>query len=141
MKTPEEVAFEEQVVLSLKNGETRIGNVIQLSEDITTIQVYEGTSGLHMTEVKTEFIGKPLRLKLAPSMLGRVFNGVGEAIDGLEEIEYVEERDINSKPINPVSRTYPRNYIETGISCIDGLMTLIRGQKLTLLTGRDIKHK
>ncbi len=140
MKTPEGIAFEEQVVLSLKNGEKRIGNVIKLSEEITTIQVYEGTSGISTTDIKTEFIGKPLMLKLAPTMLGRVFNGVGEAIDGLEEIGYVLERDINSKPMNPVARKYPRNYIETGISTIDGLMTLIRGQKLPIFSGSGINH-
>lgn len=140
MKTPEGVSFEEQVVLSLKNGEKRIGNVIKLSDDITTIQVYEGTSGINTCDVKTEFIGKPLMLKLAPTVLGRIFNGVGESIDGLEEIEYVVERDINSKPINPVSRKYPRNYIETGISTIDGLMTLIRGQKLPIFSGSGINH-
>ena len=69
IKTPEDVAFEEQVILNLKNGEKRIGNVIKLSEDITTIQVYEGTSGINTTDVKTEFVGKPLMLKLAPTML------------------------------------------------------------------------
>ena len=73
MKTPEEIAFEEQVVLSLKNGEKRIGNVIKLSEGITTIQVYEGTSGIHTGDVKTEFTGKPLMLKLAPTMLRQSF--------------------------------------------------------------------
>lgn len=140
IKTPEGVSFEEQVVLNLKNGEKRIGNVIKLSDDITTIQVYEGTSGINISDVKTEFIGKPLMLKLAPTMLGRVFNGVGEAIDGLENIEYVTQRDINSKPINPASRKYPRNYIETGISTIDGLMTLIRGQKLPIFSGSGINH-
>jgi len=71
---------------------------------------------------------------------GRVFNGVGEAIDGLEEIEHTQERDINSKPINPVSRKYPRNFIETGISTIDGLMTLIRGQKLPIFSGSGVNH-
>ncbi len=140
IKTPPDVSFEEQVILVLKNGEKRIGNVIYLSEDITTIQVYEGTNGISMQETKTEFRGKPLMLKLAPTMLGRVFNGVGQAIDGLEEIEYKEERDINSKPMNPVSRKYPRNYIETGISTIDGLLTLIRGQKLPIFSGSGINH-
>lgn len=140
IKTPTDVSFEEQVVLILKNGERRIGNVIKLSDDITTIQVYEGTSGIGVYDTQAEFLGKPLMLKLAPTMLGRVFDGSGQAIDGLEEIEYVEERDINSKPINPVSRKYPRNYIETGISTIDGLMTLIRGQKLPIFSGSGINH-
>lgn len=140
IKTPQGVSFEEQVVLVLRNGEKRIGNVIKLSSDITTIQVYEGTDGIGLKEVKTEFTGKPLMLKLAPTMLGRVFNGIGEPIDGLEDIYYEIERDINSKPINPVSRKYPRNYIETGISSIDGLMTLIRGQKLPIFSGSGINH-
>lgn len=140
IKTPPGVSFEEQVILILKNGEKRIGNVIKLSSDITTIQIYEGTDGINIKDVKTEFTGKPLMLKLAPTMLGRVFNGIGEPIDGLEDIYYEIERDINSKPINPVSRKYPRNYIETGISSIDGLMTLIRGQKLPIFSGSGINH-
>ena len=74
IKTPEGVSFEEQVILVLKSGEKRIGNVIKLSNDITTIQVYEGTDGINTKDVKTEFVGKPLMLKLAPTMLGRVFN-------------------------------------------------------------------
>lgn len=73
IRTPEEVAFEEQVILTLKNGEQRIGNVIKLSEDITTIQVYEGTSGMNKVDIRTEFIGKPLMLKLAPTMLRSCF--------------------------------------------------------------------
>lgn len=140
IKTPPDVSFEEQVILVLKNGEKRIGNVIYLSDEITTIQVYEGTNGISIQDTKTEFKGKPLMLKVAPTMLGRVFNGVGQAIDGLEEIEYREERDINAKPINPVCRKYPRNYIETGISTIDGLLTLIRGQKLPIFSGSGINH-
>ena len=140
IKTPPGIAFEEQVILTLKNGEKRIGNVIKLSKDITTIQVYESTDGININDVKTEFTGKPVTLKLAPTMLGRVFNGIGEPIDGLENIYYEIERDINSKPINPVSRRYPRNYIETGISTIDGLLTLIRGQKLPIFSGSGINH-
>lgn len=140
IKTPEGISFEEQVILILKDGEKRIGNVIKLSSDITTIQVYEGTDGISINDIKTEFIGKPVMLKLAPTMLGRVFNGIGEPIDGLEDIYYELERDINSKPINPVSRKYPRNYIETGISTIDGLLTLIRGQKLPIFSGSGINH-
>lgn len=140
IKTPQGVSFEEQVILTLKNGEKRIGNVIKLSDNITTIQVYESTDGININDVKTEFTGKPVTLKLAPTMLGRVFNGIGEPIDGLENIYYEIERDINSKPINPVSRRYPRNYIETGISTIDGLLTLIRGQKLPIFSGSGINH-
>ena len=140
IKTPKDVAFEEQVTLVLKNGEKRLGNVVRLNEDITTIQVYQGTSGLSNKAVKTSFKGKPLMLKLSPNMLGRVFNGTGEPIDGLGKLDAVVERDINSNPINPMAREYPRNYIQTGISSIDGLMTLIRGQKLPIFSGSGINH-
>ena len=140
IKTPKDVAFEEQVKIVLKNGEQRLGNIIRLDEDITTIQVYEGTSGIGNKEVKTSFRGKPLMLKLSPNMLGRIFNGTGEPIDGLGKIDSDIERDINSSPINPMAREYPRNYIQTGISSIDGLMTLIRGQKLPIFSGSGINH-
>lgn len=140
IKTPKDVAFEEQVTIVLKNGEKRLGNVVRLDENITTIQVYKGTSGIGNKEVKTSFKGKPLMMKLSPNMLGRIFNGTGEPIDGLGELDAEIERDINSNPINPMAREYPRNYIQTGISTIDGLMTLIRGQKLPIFSGSGINH-
>lgn len=140
IKTPKDVSFEEKVIIELKNGEKRIGNIIKLDDDITTIQVYEGTTGMNTNSVKTEFTGEPLMVNLSRYMLGRVFNGIGEPIDGLGKIEPEIRRDINSTPINPVSREYPRNYIQTGISAIDGLMTLIRGQKLPIFSGSGINH-
>lgn len=140
IKTPKDASFEEQVTLLLKNGEKRVGNIVRLDEDITTIQVYEGTNGIGNNEVKTSFKGKPLMIKLSPNMLGRVFNGVGDPIDGLGKLDVITERDINSNPINPMAREYPRNYIQTGISSIDGLMTLIRGQKLPIFSGSGINH-
>lgn len=140
LKTPKSVAFDEQVTLVLKNGEKRLGNVVRLDENITTIQVYEGTTGIQSKEVKTEFKGKPLMLKLSPNMLGRIFDGTGTPIDGLGNLDAELERDINSNPINPMAREYPRNYIQTGISSIDGLMTLIRGQKLPIFSGSGINH-
>ncbi len=140
IKTPKDVAFEEQVILELKNGEQRVGNVVRLDENITTIQVYKGTAGIRNKEVKTTFKGKPLMMKLSPNMLGRIFNGTGEPIDGLGKLDADIERDINSNPINPMAREYPRNYIQTGISSIDGLMTLIRGQKLPIFSGSGINH-
>ena len=126
--------------LILKNGERRLGNIIRLDDDITTIQVYEGTNGIDTKEVSSVFMGEPLKLKLSPSMLGRIFDGTGNPIDDLGEIEACVERDINSSSINPVSRKYPRNFIQTGISTIDGLMTLIRGQKLPIFSGSGINH-
>ncbi len=140
MRTPNEISYNEQVELILKNGERRIGNVIALDEDIAVIQVYEGTDGINIEGVKTELHGKPLQVKLSKDCLGRVFNGCGEPKDGLGELNNYIERDINGIAMNPVSRTYPRNYIETGISAIDGLMTLIRGQKLPIFSGSGINH-
>lgn len=140
IKTPKDASFEEQVELVLPSGEIRLGNVITLSEDATVIQVYEGTNGMNSKGIKTEFTGKPLKLKLSKEMLGRIFDGAGRPIDGLGEILVQEERAIDGNPINPVAREYPKNFIETGISAIDGLMTLIRGQKLPIFSGSGINH-
>ena len=140
LKTPNNISYNEQVELILKSGERRIGNVIILNEDITVIQVYEGTDGINIDGVKTELNGKPLQIKLSKDMLGRVFDGVGNPVDNLGEITNYIERDINGFSMNPISRKYPRNYIETGISAIDGLMTLIRGQKLPIFSGSGINH-
>lgn len=113
---------------------------MRLDDDITTIQVYKGTNEINIKDVKVEFMGEPLKLKLSEKMLGRVFDGAGNPIDGLGEIEEDITRDINSNPINPIARQYPRNYIHTGISAIDGLITLIRGQKIPIFSGSGINH-
>lgn len=140
LKTPKDIVFNEQVELILPNNEIRLGNVISMDENITTIQVYEGTNGISLDATKTVLKGKPISIKLSEKMLGRIFDGVGRPIDGLGEVISDIERDINGSSINPVSREYPRNYIETGISTIDGLMTLIRGQKLPIFSGSGINH-
>lgn len=140
IKTPKGISYNDQVELILKNGEKRIGNVITLNKDITVIQVYEGTDGIDTQEIKTILKGESLKVKLSKDMLGRVFNGIGEPIDGLGDVENYISRDINGVQMNPVSRKYPRNFIETGISAIDGLMTLIRGQKLPIFSGSGINH-
>ena len=140
IKTPKGISFEEQVEITLKNGEKRTGNVLRLDDDITTIQVYKGTNEINIKNVRTEFMGDPLKIKLSPLMLGRVFDGAGKPIDGLGEIETNITRDINSNPINPIARKYPRNYIHTGISSIDGLITLIRGQKIPIFSGSGLNH-
>ena len=111
-----------------------------LNEDITVIQVYQGTNEMNLKGVKVELEGKPLQIKLSKEMLGRVFNGSGKPIDGLGEIESNISRNISGKAINPIARQYPRNFIETGISAIDCLMTLIRGQKLPIFSGSGINH-
>ncbi len=140
LKTPKDVSFDEEVQIILPNNETRLGNVITVDEDITTIQVYEGTNGISTNSTKTMLKGKPLTVSLSEEMLGRIFDGTGKPIDGLGEIVPEVERSINGASINPISREYPRNYIETGISSIDGLLTLIRGQKLPIFSGSGINH-
>ncbi|MBR3512617.1 MAG: V-type ATP synthase subunit B [Clostridia bacterium] len=140
IETPKEISYNEQVELILKSGEHRLGNVISVTEKITTIQVYEGTEGINIKDTKVILKGKPITLKLSEDMLGRIFDGTGKPIDDFGLLNSSIEREINGSPINPVSRTYPRNFIETGISSIDGLITLIRGQKLPIFSGSGINH-
>lgn len=140
IKTPKDASFDEQVVLVLENGETRMGNITVLNQEIATIQVYEGTSGICLDHTKTILKGEPMMLSLSEEMLGRVFDSMGRPIDGLEEIPTRIRKNVNASAINPVSRQYPRNVIETGISAIDGLMTLIRGQKLPIFSSSGLPH-
>lgn len=134
------ICFDEMAELVLSNGEVRHGRVIQLEGDRAVIQVFEGTNGIALGNVSTTFEGKPMEMPLGEELLGRVFNGAGAPIDGLGEIFAEKTADINGAPINPVAREYPRNYICTGISSIDGLITLIRGQKLPIFSGSGIPH-
>ncbi len=122
------------------SGKTRVGKVIMLEEGKAVVQVFEGTADLDLPGTKVRFLGKPLEMGLSPDMLGRVFDGLGRPRDGLGEMIAKEKRDINGSPINPVSRVYPRNFIQTGISAIDGMMTLIRGQKLPIFSGDGLPH-
>ena len=115
-------------------------DIVEISGEKAILQVFEGTKGLSLTNTKTSFTGKPMELALSEEMLGRVFSGSGKPIDGLGDIYPEKFADINGKPLNPVSRTYPRNYIRTGISSIDCLMTLIRGQKLPIFSGSGLSH-
>ena len=134
------VAYDEIASLQLSDGSKRLGRVVQMEGDKVILQVFEGTSGLSLENVRTEFHGKPLELPLSTEMLGRVFNGAGRPIDGLGPVFAEKSGDINGRALNPVARTYPRNYIHTGISSIDCLMTLIRGQKLPIFSGSGLSH-
>lgn len=135
-----DVGFEEVVELRLPSGEIRHGRVIEIQGSIVAIQVFEGTQGIGLNDVHTIFGGHPLELPLSLEILGRVFNGAGQPIDGLGQVFSSVKRDINGSPLNPVARVYPRNYIQTGISSIDVLATLIRGQKLPIFTGAGLPH-
>ncbi len=132
--------YEEMVSLCLDDGSSRTGRIVKIDGDKVVIQVFEGTRGISMTNVRTVKSGHPMEMKLSPEISGRVFDGLGRPKDGLGEIYPQCSRDVNGAPINPVSRVYPRNYINTGISSIDALTTLIRGQKLPIFSGSGMKH-
>lgn len=134
------IAYEEIAELVLEDGTKRLGRVVQIEGDKVILQVFEGTSGLSLENTKTVFKGKPLEIPLSTEMLGRVFNGAGRPIDGLGNVFAEKFSDINGRALNPVARKYPRNYIHTGISSIDCLMTLIRGQKLPIFSGSGLSH-
>ena len=134
------VSFDEVAEIKLDDGTERIGRVVEMSGDKVVLQVFEGTKGLSLKNTKTSFTGKPLEIPLSKDILGRVFNGSGKPIDNLGYIYPEKFADINGKPLNPVSRIYPRNYIRTGISSIDCLMTVIRGQKLPIFSGSGLSH-
>lgn len=133
-------SYEEMVTVTLDSGEKRIGRIIEILGDMAVIQVFEGTSGLSLTNTTTRFMGYPMRLPLSKEMLGRTLDGIGRPIDGLGDYFADEVRDVNGQPINPVSREYPQNFIQTGISSIDCLTTLIRGQKLPIFSGDGMPH-
>lgn len=134
------VAYDEIARIRLSDGTERIGRVVELAGDKAVLQVFEGTNGISLTNTKTVFSGKPLEIPLAAEMLGRVFNGAGKPVDGLGAVFPEKMGDVNGESLNPVARQYPRNYIHTGISSIDALMTLIRGQKLPIFSGSGLSH-
>ncbi|MEE0295172.1 MAG: V-type ATP synthase subunit B [Eubacterium sp.] len=136
-----DAAYDEIVEFSMNDGaEKRLGRIIEIYEDKAVIQVFEGSEGMSLSNTHTKLTGHPMEIALSPDILGRTFNGIGQPIDGLGPIVAEEKRDVNGKPLNPVSREYPRNYIRTGISAIDGLTTLIRGQKLPIFSGNGLPH-
>ncbi len=135
-----DVAYEEMVDIKLNNGELRTGRVIDIKDDVAVVQVFEGTTGISNANTRSRFLGKALEIPLSKEILGRTLDGLGRPIDDLGDIFPEVSRDINGNPINPIAREYPRDYIQTGISAIDGLTTLIRGQKLPVFSGNGIPH-
>lgn len=136
----EGAAFEEIVEITVDNKEKKLGRIVELYKDKAVVQVFGGTDNISLRNTRTRLTGHPLELALSEELLGRTFNGIGEPIDGLGPIVADLRRDVNGKPLNPVTREYPRNYISTGISAIDGLATLIRGQKLPIFSGNGLPH-
>ena len=132
--------FDEIVEFVIDGNKRKMGRIVELNDDKAVIQVFEGTENMSLTNTHTKLSGHPMEVAVSPDMLGRTFNGVGEPIDGLGSLFSTDKRDINGLPLNPVRREYPRNYIRTGISAIDGLTTLIRGQKLPIFSGNGLPH-
>ncbi len=132
--------YEELVEISLPDGNTRTGRVVAIEGDKVALQVFEGTRGLSMVNTRTRMTGRPMEMPLSGEILGRVFDGLGRPIDGLGDIFPKKKMNVNGQPMNPVARVYPKNYIRTGISSIDCLTTLIRGQKLPIFSGSGMRH-
>ncbi len=136
----DDVAYDEIVHIKMDSGEVRKGKVIKVEGKTVVVQVFEGTAGISTGNTSVKFTGEPLKLPLTKEILGRSFNGIGEPVDGSYQIISKKKYNVNGRPINPVARRYPRNFIQTGVSAIDLLMTLIRGQKLPIFSGNGIAH-
>ena len=136
----EGVKYDELVEVTQENGEIRRGKVLEVKDDKAVVQLFENTQGLKISTSKARFLGKSLSLDLSEDMLGRVFNGMGKPRDGGAPIIPEKSRDVNGEPINPAARNYPNEFIQTGISAIDGLNTLVRGQKLPVFSMSGLPH-
>jgi V/A-type H+-transporting ATPase subunit B len=134
------VGFNELAEVIDGSGRIRLGMILETSEGAAVIQVFEGTSGLSVPETRVRFHGEPLTFGVSEEILGRVFNGLGQPIDGGPPPRAEERMDVNGLPINPTAREYPRKFIQTGVSAIDGMNTLVRGQKLPIFSGTGLPH-
>ena len=140
VKQVEGVTYDELGELELPNGEKRRCKVLEVEGDRAVVQLFESAQGINLAQTKVRFLGHPLELGVSEDMLGRVFNGMGEPIDGGPEILADAHRDINGLPMNPAARAYPAEFIQTGVSTIDGLNTLVRGQKLPIFSCSGLPH-
>ncbi len=136
----ENAAFDELVEIVVNNKQIRQGKIVKIEGKKVVIEVFEGTNNLSLSNTKINFTGEPLKMPLSTEMIGRIFNGSCKPIDGFGEIFVEKYEDINGSAINPISRVYPKNFIETGISAIDALSTLIRGQKLPIFSDAGLPH-
>lgn len=140
LKRTENVFYNETVCVRDRFGEKRIGKIVDISQDAVVVQIFGSTIGLDLDDVTFEFLDEPLELRVGEGLLGRVFNGLGEPIDGYPKIISSEKRNVNGNPMNPYARIYPRDFIQTGISAIDGMNSLVRGQKLPIFSGNGLPH-
>ena len=136
----EGVTYDELAELELPNGEIRHCKVLEVSGSTAVVQLFENSAGINLAQSKIRFLGHPMELAVSSDMLGRVFNGMGHPIDGGPELLAEARLDINGLPMNPAARDYPNEFIQTGISTIDGLNTLVRGQKLPIFSGSGLPH-
>ncbi len=136
----QEAFFDEIVEFVVEGNIKKMGRIVELDNERAVIQVFEGTENMSLQNTHTKLTGHPMEVPVSADMLGRTFNGVGVPVDGLGPVMADERRNVNGLPLNPVKREYPRNYIRTGISAIDGLTTLIRGQKLPIFSGNGLPH-
>ncbi len=134
------IKYAELCELKLKDGEKRKGQVLEVEGDRALVQVFEGTRGIDVPETRIRFKGKGIEIALSPDLPGRIFNGMGDPIDNAPGILPEKRLDINGSPLNPYARNYPDEFIQTGISAIDGLNTLVRGQKLPIFSGSGLPH-
>ena len=135
-----DVKYQELVEIELSSGEIRRGQVLEITKDKAVVQVFEGTRGVDVSNTKVRFLGKVIELPLSLDILGRIFDGSGRPIDDGPPIIAEKKLDINGNPLNPYARDYPNNFIQTGISSIDVLNTLVRGQKLPIFSGSGLPH-
>ncbi len=134
------VKYDELVEIKQSNGESRFGRVLQIQDTTAVVQLFESSQGLKISDSKACFLGHSLELAVSPDMIGRVFDGMGNPADGGGKIIAEKKMDINGAPLNPAARDYPAEFIETGVSAIDGLNTLVRGQKLPIFSGSGLPH-
>lgn len=136
----EGVTYDELVEIEIQTGEIRRGKVLEINGDKAVVQLFESSAGINLSGSKAKFLGRPQELGLSEDMLGRIFDGMGNPKDNGPKIMPEKRKDINGQPLNPVSRDYPSEFIQTGISAIDGLNTLVRGQKLPVFSGSGLPH-
>lgn len=136
----ENVKYDELGEIELPNGETRRCKVLEINGTNALVQLFENSAGINLADSKVRFLGRGMELPVSPDMLSRVFDGLGRPIDGGPEIIPEKRMDINGRPMNPAARNYPQEFIQTGVSAIDGLNTLVRGQKLPIFSASGLPH-
>ena len=140
IESVEGVTYDELGEIELQNGERRLCKVLEVNKNTALVQLFESSAGINLSESKIRFLGKGLEFGVSKDIVGRVFDGMGNPIDGLPNIIPDKKINVNGKPINPAARVFPSEFIQTGVSSIDGLNTLVIGQKLPIFSGSGLPH-